>query len=271
MNGRVVASLVAALAAVGGCASDPLVDPSFALSYDEAERVLTTMRDASTTRPTLARPIVILDGIGSWGLDAATLKRRIADRADGSVITLAFPFEGSFDACRQKVIAAVDRAFGQGGDRATVEVDVVGLSLGGVVARFASLDDPTLGKRLNVRRLFTIASPLQGARFANGFGWLSPIRMHRDLRSTSAFYKRLASRPTTYPVVSYSRLGDPIVGARHASMPGAGVYWLANRPFESAHGAAFDDPRIVADLLKRLRGEPSLTAATPSPLPDGVD
>ena len=267
---RVMPSVLACLIALAGCAARQVDDPSFAVDYGDAQRTLKAMGDGPSTRPALDRPVIILDGIGSWGIDAAKLARTIRGRADGQVVTVAFPWDGDFDACRRHAVDAVEHAI-PGGDAAqTAEVDVIGLSMGGLVARYAAIDRPTLGPRLRVRRLFTISSPLAGARLANAIGWLSPNRLHRDLRPGSAFYERLGPLPT-YPVVSYSRLQDPIVGARYASLPGAGVYWLANRPFQNAHSGAFDDPRIVVDLLRRLLNEPPLTADAPSPLPADID
>ena len=51
-------------------------------------------------------------------------------------------------------------------DSTTYEVDVIGQSMGGLIAVYAALDDPTLGKRVKIRRLYTICSPLQGAKLA---------------------------------------------------------------------------------------------------------
>ena len=72
-------------------------------------------------------------------------------------------------------------------DRETVEVDVIGMSLGGVVAVWSSLEDAGLGKRLKIRNLYTISSPLSGSNFASVFGDISMVPIHRDLRPGTPF------------------------------------------------------------------------------------
>jgi hypothetical protein len=252
----------------GGCAGQDTTNPSFNVPVDLAERQLASMRtEPADAQPALQRPLVVLDGFGSPGIGAAVIKHMIGQRVRGTIVGVSYPFAGSFDDCRRHVIDVVDHELGVAGDRETVEVDVVGASLGCTVALYAAIDDPALGKRLKIRRLYTISSPLTGARLAESASWLSFAQLHRELHAGSTFYDRLAKSPPTYEVVSYTRLDDDIVGERYASVPGHGVYWLPNGRFELAHAAAMDDPRIIADILRRLRGEAPLTGETPAPLP----
>jgi hypothetical protein len=42
---------------------------------------------------------------------------------------------------------------------------------------------------------------------------------------------------------------------------------VPGKPFQDAHLMAMADPRIIADVARRLRGEPPLTSDPPEPLP----
>jgi pimeloyl-ACP methyl ester carboxylesterase len=251
-----------------GCAQRELVNPSFDVSSDAARAQLDRMKlQPPDQRPALQRPLVILDGFGSIGFYPWRLAGQIEDRARGTFVTVSYPLALNFDACRRHVVDVLDRELGVANDRETVEVDVIGMSMGGLVAVYSAIDDPARGKRLKVRNLYTISSPLNGAELARRLGSLSLVPLHRDLRPGSALFEQIAKAKLDFSVVSYTRLDDDIVGARFASLPGRGVYWLPNLPLEHAHFAVMNDPRILADILHRLRGEPALAMAEPAPLP----
>jgi len=77
----------------------------------------------------------------------------------------------------------------------TSEVDVIGVSMGGVVGRCAAAPPPAgrLGKRLKIARLFTISSPHRGAVMASLLPPLiGPIQL--ELRKESTFLRALAQR-----------------------------------------------------------------------------
>ena len=95
-------------------------------------------------------------------------------------------------------------------------------------------------------------------------------RLHRDLRHGSPFLMSLndPAVEVDYPIYPYVRLGDQMVGAHNAAPPGQGVWWVANRPGEDAHMVATRDPRIKADIARRLRGEEPFTRSPPEPLPN---
>ena len=48
---------------------------------------------------------------------------------------------------------------------------------------------------------------------------------------------------------------------------GQRVWWVANDPLQSAHLGAFTDPRILADIARRLRDESPYTTYPPDHLP----
>ncbi len=268
-----VVALVAAAAAAGGCATGP-ANPSFAVEPDDARRALRRMADA---RRPLRRPVVILGGFADPGIGPHFVERTLGPLvhdADDRVLVVSFPLCTSFDACRRRVIDAVDRAFPCDEPGVTAEVDVIGLSMGGVVARYASAPRPADGggaggRRLRIARLFTVSSPHRGATLA-ALPALTPL--HADMRRGSAFLRALddALPAGGYALYPYVRLGDAIVGERNAAPAGRSPYWVPNLPLEASHLQASRDPRILADIARRLRGEAPLASDPPAPLP-GVD
>jgi hypothetical protein len=62
---------------------------------------------------------------------------------------------------------------------------------------------------------------------------------------------------------------DGWVGESNAAPPGwPAAWWVPNQPFQDAHIGCCTDPRIVADIARRLRGETPFTLNPPAPLPD---
>jgi len=248
-----------------GCAKSP-VNPSFPLSQSDAKHTLKSM---SHNRKPLDRPVVVLGGYHDPGIgpSAFLAKLRGVVREDDKIISVTYPFSGSFDECRRAVVAAVEKKFPSSDAQETVEVDVIGLSLGGIVARYGATPRPG-ETRLRIRRLFTVSSPHRGAIRAS---LPAMSQLHRDLREDSDFLRQLdasESNSRGYEIIPYVRLGDWIVGAKNAAprdTPAA--YWVSNPPFQSAHMGAAVDPRILADIARRVRDEQPFTTSPPAPLP----
>lgn len=268
MRPLLVRALSASLALVlAGCSTSPR-NPSFDLSAADARRVLREMGDSPRK---LQRPLVVLDGIGpplaSWML-TNRLKRAVGD---DRVIGVTFVFAGNFDDCRRRVIDAVERRFPGDDPDFTREVDVVAVSMGGVVARYAAAPPAgSRGKRLSIARLFTISSPHRGAEMAALPALLG--RLQLDMREDSSFLRRLARREAAgleYELVAYARLGDRVVGEWNAAPAGQTPLWLPNLPLEPAHLMCYMDARIVADIARRLRREEPFADDPPEPLPKG--
>jgi pimeloyl-ACP methyl ester carboxylesterase len=172
----------------------------------------------------------------------------------------------SFDECRKAIIDAVDQKCPSNDPHWTPEVDVVGMSMGGLAARYAAAPGDSLAaRRLRIARLFTIASPHTGATLASaGF-----TDFHRDMRAGSKFLKSLAQTDAReqYEIEPYVLLGDEIVGVQNAAPLGVTPWWLPNDSIWMSHFAALVDDRILADILKRLRGETPFTSSPPTTLP----
>ncbi len=253
-----------------GCAPGP-PNPSLPMSKGEARAALRAMR--REPRP-IARPVVILGGLHDPGFDGSALAGTIRkiSAPDGQVISLNFGklSTGTFDGCRDYVVSAVERAFGPGTGGESVEVDVVGYSMGGLVARHAARPRSDGGTRLKVRRLFTIATPHRGARLAT-LPTLDPRAA--DMRFGSEFLRSLdlAMPQADYELFSYTRTNDWIVGEENTAPPGLDPWWVPVAPISFSHLGASTDPRIVADIARRLRGEMPFAAAPPAPLPGERD
>ena len=163
----------------------------------------------------------------------------------------------SFDDTADFVVSAVERHFPSDDPDKTVEVDVIGISMGGLVARHASAPDNGAQKRLNTQRMFTFAAPHSGAQLANIFGFFgTPLAM----RYNSPFLKRLAEREKRtadddYPIIGYTRGHDLTIGAGSA-IPAHLEGELIHFPvpwYSATHLWVYRDGRLLKDMLRRLK------------------
>jgi hypothetical protein len=245
-----------------GCAAPKPVNPAFAISPGEASRVLDDMKHQPKR---LTRPVLVIDGYGDPGLGSAVVRNEIVEATgDERVITVSCATCDTFDECRKRVIAAVDHAYPTANDKLTTEVDVIGISMGGLVARYSAEPPAGKGKRLRIARLFTLSSPLRGAKAA-ALPTFNQLQI--DMRIGSPFMKKVNDVKPDYPIYPYVRLGDPIVGPANASPPGENPIWVANLALQPAHIFAVVDPRIIGDISRRLRAEEPLSKDQRAPLP----
>ncbi len=224
------------------------------LSRAEAKAALRRMR--REPKP-LSRPLVVAGGIHDPGFVAPHVARVLGSAiTDGdSIISVAFvgPGARTLDACRDRLIDAVRKAFGPTDGDVTTEVDVVGSSMGGIVARHAARR--TEGRSLGIRRLFTISTPHRGARLAA----LPTLDQRKiDMRPGSDFLAALDAdlAAANYEVYPFARVGDLVVGTENTAPTGLNPCWVVGGPLVFSHLGAGHDPRILADIARRLRGEP---------------
>lgn len=260
---------VVTLATTGCALPRRLPNPSFDLSREDAKADLARMAAAPVPAP---RPIVFLAGIGDPAISSSALRAGIMPtlaRPVGipegapAVVELDFFGDTSFEGARQRALRGLSEAFGVPPERLP-EVDVVAFSMGGVVARDLAIAD-TAGRRLPIRRLYTVCTPHEGARLA---GVLMGIPVGADMCPTSDFMARLANAPRDYELVCYARLDDVTVGEEFAAPTGEPLWWLTTNSGEWAHMSAFKDPRFHADIARRIRGEQPWTRLPASPLPN---
>ena len=222
-----------------GCAPQ-YANPSFPIEPDEAK---SRLDDLKSSKKRLDRPLILLGGFLDPGIGPATYRKVLGKFLEGEMIAISFADRSSFESCRERVIARVDENFPTDDPDRTIEVDVIGESMGGLVAMFCALDDPQLGRTLRIRNLYTIASPLRGARLAERAPFLLNS-MQRDMKPGSALYQRIENSPIDYQIYSYTRLDDDIVGEMYTSAPNRGVWWVENLPGQPAHfGALFSVAR----------------------------
>ena len=258
-----------AVISLAGCASDTPRNQSFPLTRHEAHLAIERMHADLWPLP---RPVIVLGGIHDPGLVASHIADVIRDSVPdrSQVVDLSFFGDLTFDDCATKLIRFVDETFPNiTSDSETIEVDVVAFSMGGVVARFAASDAyaKASGRRLNIARLFTISSPHDGADLAD---WPTLDDRVKDMRKGSAFLATLNSESLApihrYELFTYVRLKDGVVGEEHAAPPDMSAWWVPSG-FSFAHLGAGHDERILADILRRLRGEQPFTTSPPAPLP----
>jgi len=265
MHIRALSLSIVAVVLVTGCASKgPSANPSFPISLDDARTTLLTIE--SNPKP-LDRPLVILNGFLDPGIGGAMVSSIVRHHvSDTRIITVAYPLNFSFEECRKKVIEAVDRAYPSADATQTTQVDVIGLSMGGLLARYCAAPGAD-HKRLNVCRLFTVSAPHQGAVRAVALPPL--LQMQLDMRPNSPFLHHLeqSEEEAHYEIIPYVRLEDDIIGPKYAAPKGSDPWWVPNQPLHHAHIGAATDPRIMADILRRLRDEKPLTKNPPAPLP----
>jgi pimeloyl-ACP methyl ester carboxylesterase len=252
------------------CVSPNPVNPSFPINVDRAQQILAA--DAANPKP-LARPLVIVGGFFDPGLAESLLVRDFKNYLhDDRIIGVTLGLSWDTEDYRQRIIDAVDNAFPNtnpsNDPNQTTEVDVIGYSMGGVAARYAAITPPP-GRRLRIRRLFTIASPHTGARSAEQISF-NITSLQQQFRPGSDFLQSLnnsADPAALYPVYAYVCLGDRVVGINNAAPPGQTPWWVSPPLWLSSHDWAFLDPRIRADIVTRLRDEPPLAHDPPTPLP----
>ncbi len=251
-----------------GCQTLQPSNPSFALSLGEARRELKLMAD--DPRP-LARPLVILDGWLDPGFSAWAIRRELTRvlQPGEPVLAVSFASAYNFDQCRCWTIEAVEKAFPSADETATVEVDVVAFSMGGLVARYAALEQPGK-KQLRIARLWTIATPHRGAVGAECPLAIFPnwYRLPADMRAQSSFLQQLHAAKIDYAIYPYVRCNDHMIGAVNAAPASESPWWVPQPRWLLPHALAPMDSRIIADIARRLRGERPYTSSLRHPLPN---
>lgn len=247
---------------IAGCAKER-VNPSFVLDKRDARRAVQQME--ACPRP-LERPLVILGGFADPGFHTSSMRSACRKLfSDERIIVVNFTGTTNFQQCSGRVVEAVEEAFPSSDPQQTIEVDVVGLSMGGLVARVAAEMEYPEQKRLQIARLFAVSSPLRGAKLARYP--LVLTSMHRDMREGSELMVHLNDEAPPYEVFCYTKLNDPIVGEELAAPARQTAWWLDSPSMGNSHFGAMIDPRILADIARRLRGEQPFTTDPPAPLP----
>ncbi len=257
--------LLLLLSSSGGCAFIPGPTASFSTPTAEVRAQCERMKADPVG---LSRPLVVLDGWRQFDWSSASLARDLrkltgANKAD--LMPVSFPTHNSLDAMADEIVMRVERTWPSDDPGWTIEVDVVGHSMGGIVARLAALpsEENPNRKRLKIRSLYTISTPHRGARMARYF----PIdcaawEMKPGSKTITRLNETLAD--ARYELVCYTQLHDWTVGAKNTAPPGFEPIWTKGTFFAS-HILARKNFRILGDIALRLRGEPPMAAPSLPP------
>ena len=260
-----IVSLLLMLALVG-CADAPQpLNPSFPITFSQARAALDQM--AAQPQP-LSRPLLIIGGFMDPNVSPPLYKLEFQRlTGDDRIVTASVGFCGSFDECCKSAIDAVQQAYPSTDPNWTTEVDVVGASLGGLVARVAAAPSTDPSRPIAPE----IAAPLQHLqppkRSNPGRARIHPISQRYPRRLTLHADARTIRFRSKYKLFPYVCLGDELVGQTNAAPPGRLPLWLANAPLVPSHLEAMIDPRIRDDIARRLRGEEPFSKLPGTPLP----
>lgn len=237
---------------------------NFPVTLPDARAML---RGLSAAPARLARPVLVLDGWhGPWLL-SQRLARRLAKAtsgAPGDFLAVGYPWALSVDAAARHAMRRV-RARGWL-DR---DLDIVGLSMGGLVARAIAGGLPHVcgGGRVRAVRVFTVASPHRGAIFADR-ATIDPAS--GQMRAGSALLRSLdaALAERTYELRCYAVLRDWLVGATRTAPEGMLPAWVDLPGWQRAisHFAGPYDPRLLVEIARALRGDAPLAVPSPPPM-----
>lgn len=233
------------------------LNPDFPLSLADARLELERQR-ASPIMP--QRPIVVLSGWRALPFVSHSLARELNTHIGGPrdlYLPMSFWRHSRLTTMARRLVDRVQHHFPEDQPHRTREVDVVALSMGGIVARTAAALPLENGqRRLKIARLFTLGTPHSGAVLASR---IAMDHAARDMKPGSPFLDRLNAGLNTarYELVCYARLNDTWVGARRCAPPGREPHWVEG-PRLFSHLTISSDPRLIADIARRLRGESPL-------------
>lgn len=215
----------------------------------EALRVVRANRLAARAR--LDRPVLILSGYRAPGVMGGNMARRIAALLGAPLDdfrTISYPHMGDLDRVADAVDRIVRREF-----PSDQEFDVVGISMGGLIARMLASDEYVRERglrRLRLKNLFTMATPHVGAKIA--------AHIHVDKAATemqigSPRLAWLNGLPRDYALHCYAILNDITVGAKQTALHGESPMWVRGTPLFS-HSLITEHPLVVLDVAARIAG-----------------
>ncbi len=238
----------------------PAHNPDFPLTHAEAALEMERMR---STPVVPKRPVLVLAGYHAWRLmvmsTARTMRSLVGGPAD-LYHSFAYPLSTDIEEMARSVVREVGRIWPHDEPHRTAEIDVIGVSMGGLVARLAAQLPLVDGqKRLRIVRLMTLATPHQGAILSERLPRFARDRAASDMHPDSRFLERLnASLPTAkYDLTCYTRLNDTWVGATRTAPPSRDPIWVSGLRIMS-HTTITADTRLLVDMARRLRGEEPL-------------
>lgn len=262
-----------------GCVPIGASNPAIAVS----SQTLRSERERMRADPVkLERPVLILSGYRAMPSIANRLCYRIkgmTSQNEDDFLTISYTFGDDLHELAQRALREVQERWPSDDPDETIEVDVLAISMGGLVARHAALPPdqrpPTTqppeadaapaeaSRRLKIHRLFTFGSPHRGAILAKSIA-IDPAA--RAMKPSSDYIRQLNStwQSVDYELIPYAHLHDGWVGATHSAPPGMNPFWDRGRLLLS-HFSVSGNPLFLVDTARRLRGEDALLTETTEP------
>ena len=203
----------------------------------------------------LERPVVVIAGYADPGLYTTLVARELRRLTSRSKADFILPTINPFADIAEsgaRAAAQVQRALADRGLDPGSPVDMVGMSMGGLVSRAAGsglVEDP-----ITIARLFTLGTPHRGAEIADR---ISPSVASTQMRPGSAFLRGLDAYPVPSETFCFTTPGDTVIGPERGVARGATEYRLPGRPGED-HLHIMADPLALMEIARRLRAEPGV-------------
>ena len=250
-------SILALVILLSGCTT--LTGPSKDNPLPKSE--LRTALEQMRAEPVeIERPVVVIDGWLNYG-GASVIKRELKDLTGAEedlFVKYHYPLIfTTLESNARKIVKMVEERWPSDDPEWTTEVDAVGFSMGGLIARVAAespREGKKLRKRLKVKRMFTIAAPHKGTGW--WIRWAAIDQMSWAVSIWGGSYRSWLDErliEADYDLYCYGQGNDWIAGNNFEA---AGYPEIKARGlFLFSHTGSYGNYRHLADIAARLRGE----------------
>ncbi|GJM18348.1 MAG: hypothetical protein DHS20C14_05610 [Phycisphaeraceae bacterium] len=225
------------------------------LTCTPAEAARLRRRLRRTPKP-LDRPVIVISGYLDPGLYARVVARelrRLTSHTKTDFHVARFPLDGPIEPMGERVVEQMRTIAGD----APASFDLVGLSMGGLVARHAAAVCAETDN-LRVARAFTQGTPHLGSALAER---IAPTEAARQMRPGSGFLRALDAEldRSGLDITAYQMDADTVIGDGNGAPTGRPGIRLPRRAGEP-HLHIMADPIAILDIARRLRGEDPVLA-----------
>ena len=208
----------------------------------------------------LDRPVVVIDGWLTYG-GASVIVRELKDLTGGEedlFVKYNYPLIFStLESNARKIVRIVEERWPSDDPEWTTEIDTVGFSMGGLIARVAA-ESPREGKkprkRLKVKHMFTISAPHKGTGW--WIRWAAIDQMSWAVSLYGGSYRSWLNErlvEADYDLYCYGQGNDWITGNNFEAEGYREI--KARGLFLFSHTGSYGNYRHLADIAARLRGE----------------
>ena len=229
--------------------------PALCARPEELARLRRRLR---RTPKALERPVCVIAGYldpGVYAWVVARELRRLTTHRRADFLVPRFRLDTGIEPMAERVVEHLRSRAGE----APTSFDLVGLSMGGLIARCVARSCAP-DERLSVARVFTLGTPHRGSTLAER---IAPTEAAREMRPGSDFLRSLDADLGDLDLTCYQMDADAVIGDGNGSPPGHPGHRLPRRAGEP-HLHVMADPIAILDIARRLRGEdPILLPETP--------